>query len=123
MCCYCCEQVIQIAHKVKLRPVVQYNPAQGGSDSAAYRSYCENMTYRWAFICNACYRKLDNEIGVAEIPGRGEFNLSSAWRRDKATTIDEAKFQLFQRNDGARTLMATGRSRYLRYDKAGESCE
>ena len=79
MRCYCCEQEIRLARKVELRPVVHFDPVQG-PDSVAYQSYCENMTYRWAFICNACYRKLDNEIGVAEIPGRGEFNLSGASR-------------------------------------------
>jgi hypothetical protein len=100
--CYCCEHDIQLARKVKLRPLVDFDPHAGGPESVAYQSYCENMTYRWAFICNACYRKLDNEIGAGEIPGRGQFNLSGASRGDKATTVDEAKYRKFQRREAER---------------------
>jgi hypothetical protein len=60
------------------------------------------MTFRWAFLCNACYRILDNDLGVAEIPGHGEFNLAGAYRRDKAATVDEAKYQEFQRKEAER---------------------
>jgi hypothetical protein len=102
MRCYCCEQEIVLARKVKLRPVRDYDPSQGGPDSVAYQSYCEDMTFRWAFICKACYCKLDNEIGVAEIPGHGEFNLGGASRGDKAATVDEAKYQRFQRKEAER---------------------
>ncbi len=63
----------------------------------AYQSYCEDRTFRWAFICNACYRQLDNEIGVTEISGSGHFNLAGASRGDKAPVVDEAKYQQFQR--------------------------
>lgn len=63
----------------------------------AYQSYREDMTYRWAFICNACYRQLDNESGLDKIPGRGYFNLSCTSRGGKAPVVDEAKYQKFQR--------------------------
>jgi hypothetical protein len=33
------------------------------------------MTYRWAFICPACYARLDNVLGVAVAGGR-PFNLA-----------------------------------------------
>jgi len=97
MHCHCCSQEIRIARKVKLRPWREFDPIRGNSDSAAYRSYCEDMTFRWAFVCNACYRLLDNEYGVAEIPGFGYFNLAGTSRRDRAPVIDEAKYQRFQR--------------------------
>jgi hypothetical protein len=77
--------------------VRDFNPAQGGPDSPAYQSYCEDMTFHWGFICNACFRQLDNDIGVAENPDRGYFNLAGASRGDKATVVDEAKYQQFQR--------------------------
>ena len=60
------------------------------------------MTYRWAFICHACYRMLDNEIGVADIPGHGKFNLAGKSRGDKATIVDEAKYESFQRKEAER---------------------
>ena len=97
MMCYCCEQEIQIARKGKLRPWRVFDFDRGGPDSMEYLSYCEEMTYRWAFICNACYRRLDNEMGLAEIPGRGEFNLAGASRFDRAVVVDEEKYQKFQR--------------------------
>ena len=105
MQCYCCQQAIKLARKVRLRPVRGFDPAQGGPDSAAYQSYRENMTFRWAFLCNACYRALDNEMGVAEIAMRGYFNLAGASRGDKATVVDEAKYQQFQRFQAKRMGM------------------
>jgi hypothetical protein len=65
-------------------------------DDPAYRFYAKEMTYRWAFICQACYRILDNEVGLAEI-GAKTFNLAGASRGDKAAIVDEAKYQAFQR--------------------------
>jgi len=102
MTCYCCGEGMKLARKVKLRPWRVYDPDWGGPDSAAYRSYVEDMTYRWAFICHACYRLLDNEDGRAEIPGRGYFNLAGASRGDKAAIVDEAKYQRFQRQQAER---------------------
>jgi hypothetical protein len=53
------------------------------------------MVYRWAFICHACYRTLDNEVGCAWI-GADEFNIAGASRYDKAPIVDEVKYQKFQ---------------------------
>jgi hypothetical protein len=106
MQCHCCEQPMELARKVKLRPVQKIDGAtvdlftkQGGKSSLAYQSYKNNMTYRWAFICHACYRILDNKLGVAEIPGRGQFNLASLSRGDKAAIVNEAKYREFQRKE------------------------
>ena len=59
------------------------------------------MTYRWAVICQACYSALDTDIGIGEVAGRG-FGLAGASRGDKATTIDEATYQEFQRREAAK---------------------
>src|SRR5262249_4517612 len=101
MQCYCCLQPIELARKVKLRPWRTFDPSLGGPGSVAYQSYSEEMAYRWAFICNACYRRLDNESGMAEIPGHGEFNLASKSRADKATTVDESGYRKFQAKQAA----------------------
>src|ERR1043166_7151572 len=34
---------------------------------AAYEQYERNMAYRRAFVCQACYQKLDSRDGTAEI--------------------------------------------------------
>jgi len=102
MHCYTCGQEIQFARKVKLRPWREYDPVQGGPDSLAYQSYRENMTYRWAFICHACYRLLDNKAGLAEIPEHGIFNLAGASRTDRAAIVDEAKYRRFQAREAER---------------------
>lgn len=96
MRCYCCDHETTVARKVKLRGSADYTPEQGGPQSSAYRSYVNEMTYRWAFICNACYRSLDNEMGVGEI-GAKMFNLAGASRGDEAAVVDQAKYDAFQR--------------------------
>jgi hypothetical protein len=90
-----------LARKVKLRPWRDFRPEQGGPESAAYATYCEDMTYRTAFVCLACYRLLDNEMGLAEI-GAKVFNLAGASRGDKAAVVDEAKYRKFQRREAER---------------------
>jgi len=98
MTCYCCAREMTSARKVKLRPWRDYEVSQGGPDSAAYKSYEEEMTFRWAVICQACYSTLDSYSGLAEVSGR-LFNLAGASRGDKAATIDEAKYRRFQRRE------------------------
>jgi hypothetical protein len=88
MHCYCCDAEITLARKVKLRPWLTPDGPPGPPDSAAYHSYVQEMTYRWAFICQACYRTLDNGMGMAEVGGR-KFNLAGVSRGDKATAVDE----------------------------------
>jgi len=58
-----------LARKVKVRPWRQYDPQQS-QDAAAYAFYKKEMTYRWAVICQGCYARLDNAVGVAGIGGR-----------------------------------------------------
>ncbi len=99
MRCYCCAAAMALARKVKLRPYRDDVP-QGGPNSAAYRSFVEDLTFRWAVICQACYGRLDNEIGVGAIGDR-LFNLAGASRGDKAAVLNEAKYQAFQRRQAA----------------------
>jgi hypothetical protein len=105
--CYCCDREIVSARKVKLRPWRVYDPGLGGLDSAAYKSYVEEMAYRWAVVCQACYSTLDNEIGCAEIAGR-PFNIAGRSRGDKAATVDEAKYRLFRLKEAAKLGLDLG---------------
>src|SRR5438309_4864180 len=100
MRCYCCTTDVALARKVKLRPWRDDCPAAGGPNSAAYLSYLEDMTYRWAIICQACYAQLDNATGLAVV-GERAFNLAGASRGDKAAVIDEAKYHAFQQRQAA----------------------
>jgi hypothetical protein len=96
MRCYYCDTLMRLARKVKLRPWREMEVPPTSPDDLAYLFYCKEMSYRWAFICQPCYRKLDNEVGLAEI-GCMTFNLAGASRGDKAALVDEAKYQAFQR--------------------------
>lgn len=102
--CYCCDCKLTSARKVKLRRWRELDPLQAGPDTAAYQSYCEEMTYRWAVICQACYSILDNESGLAEVAGI-PFNLKGESRGDRATTVDEAKYERFRRKQAAKLGM------------------
>ena len=101
MNCYCCDRRIATARKVKLRPWRTYDPQAGGKDSTAYQFYCEEMTYRWAIICQACYSSLDNVGGLAEV-GRGTFNIAGVSRRDRAVTLNEEQYRRFQEREAAK---------------------
>jgi hypothetical protein len=98
MRCYCCNAAVSLARKVKLRPWREFDPRLGGPDSAAYQVYREEMTYRWAVVCHACYRLLDDEDGRAEIGARTH-NLASASRGDRAAVINEEQYQAWQRKE------------------------
>lgn len=103
MRCFCCDLELKLARKVKLRSGAfhSYDPSMGGPASAACKRYKEDMTYRWAFICNECYRTLDNRTGRAEIQGR-PYNIAGASRSHKAAVVDEAKFEKFQRAEASK---------------------
>ena len=79
MRCNCCDREMTSARKVKLRVMRDYDERLGGPDSPAYKSYEEEMAYRWVVICLACYSTLDNEAGLAEVAGK-LFNLAGASR-------------------------------------------
>jgi hypothetical protein len=99
--CYGCDGEIGLARKVKLRPWREMAVPPAGPDHAAYNFCVKEMTYRWAFLCLACYRTLDNEMGLAQIGGK-TLNLAGASRGDKAPLVDEAKYQAFQRKQAER---------------------
>lgn len=102
MDCDCCDRQLSSARKVELRPWGRdYDPSHGGPESPAYKSYVEEMTFRWAVICQACYSILDNYTGRAAIGGN-LFNLAGASRGDRAATIDEAKYLRFRRQEAAK---------------------
>jgi hypothetical protein len=96
--CYCCGAEIAVGRKVKLRPWRDFDPASGGPDSAAYMTYKEEMTYRWAFVCEDCYAKLDSPDGRAEIHGR-DFTMAGQSRGGKATVKTDAEYRAFQRRE------------------------
>jgi len=98
MQCYCCAREVTLGRKVKLRVWRDYEPEQGGPDSAAYQSYEEEMTFRWAVVCLECYPILDSPDGLAEISGF-IYNIAGASRGDKAAVIDEAKYKAWQRKE------------------------
>src|SRR4051812_12974216 len=108
MHCHSCGVEVLQGRKVKIRPWVDYSPSesdevlhQSGVLSAAYVTYREAMTYRWSFICQACYATLDNHCGADEIGGR-RFNIAGPSRQGKAATADEAKYLKFLRQEMAR---------------------
>ncbi len=105
MRCFCCDLYLRIARKVKLRSgeFDSFDPSMGGPDSAAYKRYKEDMTFRWAFICNECYRTIDNpdNLGSGEIAGR-MYNMAMRSRNDKAAVVDEAKYEKFQRAEASK---------------------
>ncbi len=102
MQCYCCQASTALGRKVKLRrwrdapEGFAADPSKAVASGAA-EAYREEMTYRWSVVCLECYRTLDNEMGLAEIPGRGRFNIASVSRQDKAAVVDDEKWQKFQR--------------------------
>ena len=101
MRCWCCDREIRLARKVKVRPWRQYDLQESQADAAAYAFYEKEMTYRWAVICQGCYARLDNAVGVAAI-GTRMFNVAGASRGDRAPVLDEAKYQAFERRQAAR---------------------
>ena len=101
MRCHCCNAEMSTARKVKIRVWRHYDLCLGGTDSAAYLSYVEDLTYRWAVICQACYSTLDNWIGVGEVGGK-RFSIAGRSRGDKAATIDERRYREFRRKEAAK---------------------
>jgi hypothetical protein len=65
------------------------------------------MTYRWAVICNACYRILDNVCGVDEIAGKA-WGIAGASRGDKAAVLDERKYAAWQHREAQELVLDIG---------------
>ncbi len=80
--------------------MAEYDPRRGGPNSAAYHSYLQETAFRWCFLCLACYARLDNELGLAEVGGR-VLRLAGTSRAGKAAVVDEAKYEAFQRRQAA----------------------
>jgi hypothetical protein len=94
--CYCCDTEVSVGRKVKLRPALELDEPPSSLDDPAYQFYCKEMTFRWAVVCQPCYRTLDNDCGVGEIGGR-LFGLAGASRGDKARVINEDAYRAWQR--------------------------
>jgi hypothetical protein len=101
MNCFCCGREILIARKVKIRRWCDYEAWRGGPESAAYKAYEEEMTYRWGVVCPGCYLTLDNSSGAADIAGQF-FNLAGASRGDRARTIGVQQYLQWQRSEAER---------------------
>jgi len=99
--CYCCGTKIKVGRKVKLRPWYSPNFSLADIDSAAFKAYLEDMTFRWTAVCLHCYRILDSWCGVGEVGAR-EFNIAGKSRGDKAAVVTEAKWLAFQKKEAAK---------------------
>jgi hypothetical protein len=98
MNCFCCGGEMPDARKVKIRRWRDLDPAVIKPGSAAYMSYTEEMTFRWAVVCAGCYSTLDNAYGVARIAGQS-FNISGSSRAGKARTLTEEQYREWQRRE------------------------
>jgi hypothetical protein len=99
--CFCCDQEMTVARKVKIRRWCQFSPALYVLRPAGYQAYNEQMTYRWGVICEECYCILDNCVGVAEIRGQ-TFSLAGASLLGRARSINEDQYQMWQRREAAK---------------------
>jgi hypothetical protein len=97
--CHTCGAKVKLVRSVKLRQWQEFDPAYA-NDHERYMQYVRNMTFRRAFICPACYGKLDNRFGSGQIQRDGlalTFGLAGESRGDKAATYDHAKWLAHQR--------------------------
>lgn len=118
--CHCCGRGVEIVRSVMLRGDVEKLaeeyiertfPGQASepieitqeefkSLKPGYDYYKRNVVYRRAFICEACYKKIDSEpVGAAEIftPGGAKvFGLAGASRHGRAAVYNEKKWRRFQ---------------------------
>ena len=101
--CYTCRQDEPALYHVKLRGDVraEFDPVGDGPESLPYRHYAKELTYRSAFVCEECYRKLDSADGTAEIGGR-EFGIAGVSRGGKAKLYDAVKHAAFQKRQAKR---------------------
>ena len=90
-----------VARKAKVRHAPHYDPARGGPESAAYQSYAEELTYRWAVVCPGCYAQLDSPAGVATLGGKF-FTMAGQSRRGRAVTLTEETYRVWQRREAAK---------------------
>src|SRR6266540_3811576 len=101
MQCFCCRREVNLVRKAKVRHAPGYDPARGGPESAAYQSYVEELTYRWAVVCPGCYARLDSPSGTATIAGKF-FTMAGQSRGGRAATMTEEKYRAWQRREAAK---------------------
>jgi hypothetical protein len=98
MRCHCCSRQVPLGRKVKLRPFVDLVFFSDLPDPFSYHAYVENMTFRWSFVCFACYRIIDSFDGTGQIDGK-IWNLAGRSRGDRAAVVDEARWRAFERRE------------------------
>jgi hypothetical protein len=86
--CFCRRREVHLVRKAKVRRAVSDDPNRGGPESAAYRSYVEQLTYRWAILCPACYTRLDGFDGAATIGGNFSTVVGPS-HGDRAAALNE----------------------------------
>lgn len=115
--CHCCLATAPLARSVMIRGDVlraaeeipekwkdnKYLASMPAEEAARFDRFMEqyrrNGEYRRAFICNPCYSRLDNDVGMAEIMtplGPQTFNLAGASRGGKAAVYTAKKWSRFQ---------------------------
>jgi len=96
MICYCCGHNTPLAHHVKLRGDARTVPTGSKAPAdPADRAHREEMTFRSAFVCPACYAALDSGDGTAAIAGR-TYGIAGQSRGGRAAVYDEAKYLAYQ---------------------------
>jgi hypothetical protein len=88
MQCHCCGVKLEEARKAKIRPVA------GDSILEDDQLGQQALTYRWGFLCQACYKALDNEYGTSLFQGT-RVTMAGESRAGKAATVTEAKYRKF----------------------------
>ncbi len=117
--CHTCRQEVKLVRSVQIRPWPNHEfyrflrrfpdpnaipEAQEEQAQRAYMQYERNATYRRAFICERCYKRLDTYSGVGVITADGQsrsYGLSGKCRRGKAAVYDYDKWMRDQRRRGA----------------------
>lgn len=113
--CHACGAGVQLARSVMLRADVEkkgeeffnawpdlngLSPEQDRRFLDAYAKHERGVKFRRAFVCEQCYRRIDNYYGMAEVPtdnGPRTFNLAGESRGDRAAVYSFKKWLSFQR--------------------------
>ena len=112
--CHTCGQRVTLVRSVRIRGDTEHEfdlllqrfpnlgeltPGEMDEYMRAYVRYARNSTHRRAFICLACYAKLDNYWGSGFIE-RDErirrYDLSGDCRGDRAAVYDYGKWTSYQ---------------------------
>lgn len=107
MRCACCHAELRLARKVLLRSGDLFGIGPGMPDDRTYRAYVDKMTFRWAFVCFECYRRLDRAPWITRIGGQ-LFNMSARCCDERAAIVDAAKHQAYLRRQAAKLGLEQG---------------